>query len=91
MLTSLIKKLKHYFKGKVNIVVKYRTKKLSMFCPTKDRISWNRKANFIYIIQCPDYAGKTERNLITRSSEHGKRNVNKCSNIFSLVKGVITN
>ena len=45
--TSLIKKLKCYFKEKVNIVVKYRTNKLSMFCPTKDRISWNQKANVI--------------------------------------------
>ena len=41
LVTSLIKKLKRYFKEKVNIVVKYRTNKLYMFCPTKDRISWN--------------------------------------------------
>ena len=50
---------------------------LSMFCPTKDRISWNQKANVIYIIQCPgchnDYVDKTDRNLITRLSEHGKK------------------
>ena len=77
LVTSLIKKLKRYFKGKVNIVVKYRTNKLSMFCPTKYRISWNQKANVIYIIQCPgchnDYISKTDRNLITRLSEHGKK------------------
>ena len=33
--------------------------------------------NVIYTIQCPgchnDYAGKTDRNLITRLSEHGQR------------------
>ena len=48
-----------------------------MFCPTKDRISWNQKANVTYIIQCPgchnDYVGKADRNLITRLSEHGKK------------------
>ena len=61
----------------VKIVVKYRTSKSSMFCPTKDRISWNQKANVIYIIQCSgchnDYVGKTGRNLRTRLSEHGKK------------------
>ena len=39
LVTSLIKKLKRYFKENVNILVKYRTDKLSMFCPTKDKIS----------------------------------------------------
>ena len=41
-----------------------------MFCPTKDKISWNQKV--IYIIQCPgcrnDYIGKTDKNLITTLS-----------------------
>ena len=48
LLTSLMKKVKRCFKEKVNIIVKYRTNKLSMFCPTKDRISWNQKANVIH-------------------------------------------
>ena len=77
LVTSLTKKLKLYFKVNVKIIVKYRTNTLSMFCPTKDRISWNQKANVIYIIQClgcqNDYVGKTDRNLITRLSEHGKK------------------
>ena len=63
MVTSLIKKLKLYFKMNVKIFVKYRTNKLFMFCSMKDRISWNQKANVICIIQCPgchnDYVGKT--------------------------------
>ena len=46
-----------------------------MFCPTKDKISWNQKV--IYIIQCPgcrnDYVGKTDKNLITTLSEHRKK------------------
>ena len=75
--TSLIKKLKRYFKENVNIVVKYRANKSSMFCSTKDKISWNQKANVIYIIQCPgcqnDYVGKIDRNLITRLSEREKK------------------
>ena len=40
LVASLTKKKKRYFKE--NIVVKYRTNKLSMFCPTKDKISWNQ-------------------------------------------------
>ena len=39
LLTSLLKKLTRYFKENVNIVVKYRANKLSMFCPTKDEIN----------------------------------------------------
>ena len=43
----------------------------------KDRIRWNQKANVIYIIQCPDChndsVGKTDRNIITRLSEHWKK------------------
>ena len=70
VVTSLIKKLKRYFKENFNIAVKYSTNKLSLFCPTKDIISWNQKANFIYLIQCPgshnDYVDKTNRKLITR-------------------------
>ena len=77
LVTSLIKKLKCDFKENINIVVKYRTNKLSMFCPTKDRIRWNQKAKVIYIIQCPgcqnDYVGKTDRNLVTRLSDHGRK------------------
>ena len=48
-----------------------------MFCPTKDKISWNQKANAIYIIQCSGchnyYIGKTDRNLIARLSEQWKK------------------
>ena len=66
-----------------------------MFFPTKYRIRWNQKANVIYIIQCPgchnDYIGKTDRNLITRLSENRKKEVNSSSNIFGLVKSLITN
>ena len=48
-----------------------------MFCPNKDRISWDEKTNVIYIIQCRgchhDYVGKTDKKLISRLSEHGKK------------------
>ena len=48
-----------------------------MFCPKKDRITWKQKANVIYMIQCPCchnvYVGKMDRKLITRLSEHGKK------------------
>ena len=63
-----------------------------MFCPSKDKISYNQKANVIYIIQCPgchnDYVGKTDINQITRLSEHGKKHVynsviNNCKTLDS--------
>ena len=48
-----------------------------MCCTTKDRISQKQKANVIWIIQCPgchnDNVDKTDRNLITRLLEHGKK------------------
>ena len=48
-----------------------------MFCPTKDRISWNQKTNIVYIIQyrgCHnDYVCETDRNLITILSELGEK------------------
>ena len=47
------------------------------FCPTNDRISRNQKANVMYIIQffgCHnDNVSKTDRNLVTRLLEHGKK------------------
>ena len=48
-----------------------------MFCPTEDKLRWNQLANVIYIIQCPgchkDYVGKTNKNLVARLSENGKK------------------
>ena len=74
LVTSLIKKLKRYFKENVNIVVKYRKNEVSLFCRIKDRVRWNQKANVIHIIQCcgchSDYVGKMDRNLITRLLEY---------------------
>ena len=50
---------------------------LLFFCPTNDRISRNQKANVMYIIQffgCHnDNVGETDRNLVTRLLEHGKK------------------
>ena len=48
-----------------------------MFCNTKDSISAEQKSNVIYRISWPrcfqKYAGKTDRNLITRLNEHGTK------------------
>ena len=89
LVTSLIKKSKRFFKENVNIVVKCRTNKLSMFCPTKDRRSWNQKANVTYIIQCPgchnDYVGKTDKNLATRVMRAWKKGRSTHVPIFSVL------
>ena len=56
----------------------FQTKKLSMFCPTKDPIEKSQKANVIYKLQCPGcggiYVGKTDRCISIRLHEHGTRN-----------------
>ena len=48
-----------------------------LFCPSKDRTSWNQNVNVIYIIQSPSfhiyYVGKTDRSIIIRLSEHQKK------------------
>ena len=48
-----------------------------MFRPTKERISWNQKANATYVIQCPDcrsnHVGETNTNLMPRLSEHRRK------------------
>ena len=74
---SLIRKLKRSFKENIKFKTVYKTNKLSMFCNTKDSISAEQKSNVIYRISCPrcfqKYAGKTDRNLITRLNEHGTK------------------
>ena len=74
---SLIRKLKRSFKENIRFKMVYKTKKLSMFCTTKDSISAEQKSNVIYGITCPScfqkYVGKTHRNLITRLDEHGTK------------------
>ena len=48
-----------------------------MFCSAKDSIPIHQKANVICKVTCPcsyeDYVGKTDRNLVMRSNEHGSR------------------
>ena len=48
-----------------------------MFCPSKDKVLTEHKANVIYEIICPGcgekYIGKTDRCFKTRMLEHGKR------------------
>ena len=66
-----------------------------MFCPTKDRISWNQKAIVIYINQYPgchkDYVAKTDRNLITRLSKQGKKEDQSMFQHFLSCEQLITN
>ena len=49
-----------------------------MFCPSKDKIPTEQRANVIYKLSCPgcgeNYIGKTDRCIKTRLLEHGTRN-----------------
>ena len=78
LLKSCLRKLKRFTTKNIKFVTSFQTKKLSMFCPTKDKISNLLKSNVIYKLVCPgcgeSYVGKTDRCLATRLREHGSRN-----------------
>ena len=65
------------FNEKVNFLEKYKTKKIALFCSTKDLFKLETKFKVIYKINCPscfnDYIGKTDTNLIIRLDEHGTK------------------
>lgn len=77
LLKACFKKMKRFLKPTVCFVTLYQTKKVAMFCPTKDRILTKQKANVIYELKCPGcgeiYIGKTDRNIVFRLREHGLR------------------
>ena len=78
LVNKCINKLRHFTKNNVVFVRLFNTKKVSTFCPTKDKIPTLQKANVIYKIKCPgrgeEYVGKTDRCLQLRLVEHGTRN-----------------
>ena len=61
----------------VKLIKLFNTKKASMFCPTKDKVTKEQKANVVYKIICPGcnnvYVGKTDRCFGIRMNEHGTR------------------
>ena len=72
-----LKKIKRSLKIDVKFVVIYDTKRFSFYCNVKDKVPHEQRNNIIYGITCPGcgekYIGKTERCLISRMNEHGKR------------------
>ena len=74
LIRSCIRKIRKHLKS-VKLIVKYRDKKLSFFCSTKDKIPVEQNANVIYEITCPGcggkYIGKTDRCMAIRMDEHG--------------------
>ena len=78
MLRSCVQKLRRFTKNNIRFVTSFQTKKLAMFCPTKDKIGSLQKSNVIYKLVCPgcgeSYVGKTDRCLSIRLNEHGSRN-----------------
>ena len=75
--TMLVRKLHRYLKPNVKLIKLFNTKKASMFCPTKDKVTKEQKANVIYKIICPGcnnvYVGKTDRCFGIRMNEHGTK------------------
>ena len=77
LVTMLVSKLHRYLKPNVKLIKFFSTKKASIFCPKKDKVTKDQKANVIYKIICPScnnvYVGKTDRCFRIRMNEHGTR------------------
>ena len=77
LVTMLVRKFHRYLKPNIKLIKFFNTKKASMFCPTKDKVTKEQKANVIYKIICPGcnnvYVGKTDRCFGIRMNEHGTR------------------
>ena len=75
MKKNCFKKVQKCLKENVHFMTCYETKKTAMFCSASDNIPIHQKATGIYTVTCPgcnkDYAGKTDRNLVTRLNQHG--------------------
>ena len=58
-----------------------------MFCSNKDKIPDSLKSNCVYHFTCPgcasDYVGKTDRNFITRITEHGTYRKDQTSAVYN--------
>ena len=72
-----LKKMRRCLKINVKFVVTYNTNIISFYCNVKDKVSHEQRNNIICRIRCPGcgrkYIRKTERCLISRLNEHGKR------------------
>ena len=77
LVTMLVSKLHRYLKPNVKLINLSKTKKASMFCPTKDKVTKEQKANVIYKIICPGcnnvYVSKIDRCFGICMNEHGTR------------------
>ena len=77
LVTMLVRKLPRYLKPNVKLIKFFNTKKASIFCPTKDKVTKKQKVNVIYKIICRGcnnvYVGKTDRCFGIRMNEHGTR------------------
>ena len=75
MKKNCFKKVQKCLKENVHFMTCYETKKTAMFRSASDNIPIHQKATGIYTVTCPDcnkdYAGKTDRNLVTRLNQHG--------------------
>ena len=67
MKRNCFRKVKRYLNEEAIFRTLYISKKLSMFCSSKDQIPTDPKSNLIYRFTCPGcnekYIGKTERNI----------------------------
>ena len=68
----LVRKLHRYLKPNVKLIKFLNTKKASMFCPTKDKVTRNRK-QMSYVKLFVLAVGKTNRCFGICMNEHGTR------------------
>ena len=74
LIKNLVRKLKRHIYKPFKLRNIYRTKKLSYYYNTKDKVPEYLKSHIVYEFCCPacniKYIGKTDRNFGTRVQEH---------------------
>ena len=74
LIKNLVKKLKRHIDEPFKLRNICRTKKLSYYCNTKDKVPEYLKSHIVYELCCPacnsKYTGKTDRNSTTRVQKH---------------------
>ena len=77
LLKRCFEKYERFLNSNFKFRVLYGTKKMPFYCNIKDRVSHTQRSHVIYTIKCPGcsgcYISKTERCLITRINEQGRK------------------
>ena len=82
LLSKMKKQLKKTLPGDVNTMISYKSTKLSIKFPFKDRTDFQHKNNVVYHSKFPsegcheNYIGETNRRIVERIQDHSNRGKN---------------